>query len=318
MFTGFNLHSKKYNNYGLYLKNSKNYIPYIKKCDNVALFTNARDEPHIKEWAAHHLLIGFDYIFITDHLSITPLTNVFKDFDSRVVINTCTIKTNIKIHLMNEAITTAKKYNVDWFIYLDADEFIVFNDKVTNITNIKDFLSFYNRKADMIAINWLLFGSNYLENEPDSILGSYTKSDTYLDRHIKSFVRPNEALYAETPHVYAIKHIDNFYAYDKKIGTLTSFCESNILGEECPIYIAHYINQSKESFIKRKIIKPTDDTGKYRGQKDKNLIENIHNNYNNNNNIQPKRLYHEKVQMFLKKEKEKDKDNDTAIVILAP
>ena len=49
MFTGFNLHSKKYNNYGLYLKNNKNYIPYIKKCYNVALFTNARDEPHIKE-----------------------------------------------------------------------------------------------------------------------------------------------------------------------------------------------------------------------------------------------------------------------------
>jgi hypothetical protein len=30
----------------------------------VALFTNARDESHIKEWAAHHLLIGFDYIII--------------------------------------------------------------------------------------------------------------------------------------------------------------------------------------------------------------------------------------------------------------
>jgi hypothetical protein len=307
MFTGFTLHSKKYNNYGLYLKNSKSYIPYIKKCDKVALFTNARDEPHIKEWAAHHLLLGFDYVFITDHLSIHPLTNVFKDFDSRVVINTCTIKTNIKIHLMNEAITTAKKYNVDWFIYLDADEFIVFNDKVTNITTIKEFLSLYNGTADMIAINWLLFGSNYLENEPDSILGSYTKSDIHLDRHIKSFVRPNEALYAGSPHVYAIKHIYNFYAYDRKIGILTSFNESNILCEKCPIYIAHYVNQSRESFIKRKIIKPTDDTGKYRGQKDNHLVENIHNNYNNNDNIQPKRLYHEKVQMFLK-EKEKEKE----------
>lgn len=316
MFTGFTLYSKKYNNYGLYLKNSKNYIPYIKKCDKVALFTNARDESHIKEWAAHHLLLGFDYVFITDHLSITPLTNVFKDFDSRVVINTCTIQTNIKIHLMNEAITTAKKYNVDWFIYLDADEFIVFNDKVTNITTIKEFLSLYNGTADMIALNWLLFGSNYLENEPDSILGSYTKSDIHLDRHIKSFVRPNEALYAGSPHVYAIKHINNFYAYDRKIGILTSFNESNILVEKCPIYIAHYVNQSRESFIKRKIIKPRDDTGGYRTEVEKNLVENIHNNYNNNNNIQPKQLYHEKVQMFLN-DKDKEKDATTPS-ILAP
>lgn len=313
MFTSFNLNSKKYKNYGLYLKNNKNSVPYIKKCDKVALFTNARDEPHMKEWAAHHLLLGFDYVFITDHLSIQPLTQVFKDFDPRVVIDTCTMKTNIKIHLMNEAITTAKKYNVDWFIYLDADEFIVFNDKLTNITNIKGFLSLYNT-ADMIAINWLLFGSNYLENEPGNILGSYTRSDTHLDKHIKSFVRPNEALYADTPHVYVIKHIENFYAYNRRICALTSFNECNTPGENSPIYIAHYINQSKESFIKRKIIKPTDDTGKYRGHKDKHLVENIHNSYNNIDNIQPKRLYHEKVQSFLKEKR----DKETTPVISVP
>jgi len=308
MFTSFNLHSKKYKNYGTYLKNNKSNSSYIKKCDKVALFTNARDEPHIKEWAAHHLLLGFDYIFITDHLSIQPLMQVFKDFDPRVVINTCTIKTNIKIHLMNEAITTAKKYNVDWFIYLDADEFIVFNDKVMNITNIKGFLSLYNGVADMIAINWLLFGSNYLDNEPDSILGSYTKSDTHINSHIKSFVRPNEALYADTPHVYAIKHIENFYSYDRKIGALTSFNECNIQGDKCPIYIAHYVNQSKESFIKRKIIKPTDNTGEYRGEKDKHLVDNIHKQHNIIDNFKPKELYHEKVQGFLR---EKEKETDT-------
>jgi hypothetical protein len=303
MFTGFSLHSKKYKNYGQYLKNSKN-VPYIKKCNKVALFTNARDEPHIKEWAAHHLLLGFDHIFITDHISIHPLTQVFKNFDPRVVINTCTMKTNIKLHLMDEAISTAKKYNIDWFIYLDADEFIVLNNNATAITNIKGFLSFYNN-ADMIAINWLLFGSNYLDSEPDNILGSYTKSDTHINSHIKSFVRPNEALYAETPHVYAIKHIENFYSFNRKIGTLTSFNECNIQGEKCPIYIAHYINQSEESFIKRKIIKPTDNTGEYRGEKDKHLVENIHTMHNNIYNLKPKELYHEKVQIFLKdKEKE--------------
>jgi hypothetical protein len=305
MFKGFELNSRKYKNYGQYLRNSKN-IPYIKKYNKVALFTNARDEPHIKEWAAHHLLLGFDYIFITDHLSIHPLTQVFKNFDPRVVINTCTMKTNIKLHLMDEAITTAKKYNVDWFIYLDADEFIVFNDKVTNITNIKGFLSLYNAAADMIAINWLLFGSNYLDNEPNSILGSYTKSDTHINNHVKSFVRPNEALYADSPHVYAIKNFDNFYAFNGKIGKKTLFNECIIPFENCPIYIAHYVNQSKESFIKRKVIKPRDDTGGYRTEVDKNLVENIHNSHNNVDNFKPKELYHDKVQRFLKEKEEKE------------
>ena len=303
MFKGFELNSRKYKNYGQYLRNSKN-IPYIKKYNKVALFTNARDEPHIKEWAAHHLLLGFDYIFITDHISVQPLTQVFKNFDPRVVINTCTMKTNIKLHLMNEAITNAKKYNIDWFIYLDADEFIVFNDKVTNITNIKGFLSLYNAAADMIAINWLLFGSNYLDNEPNSILGSYTKSDTHINNHVKSFVRPNEALYADSPHVYAIKNFDNFYAFNGKIGKKTLFNECIIPFENCPIYIAHYVNQSKESFIKRKVIKPRDDTGGYRTEVEKNLVENIHNSHHNIDNFKPKELYHDKVQNFLK-EKEK-------------
>jgi hypothetical protein len=194
MFNGFTLSSKKYKNYGQYLRNNKN-IPFIKKWSKVALFTNARDESHIKEWAAHHLLLGFDYIFITDHLSIVPLTHVFNDFDSRVIIKTCTIESSIKSQLMNEAIVTAKNYNLDWYIYLDADEFIILNDKATNITNIKEFLYLYNGVADMIAINWLFFGSNYLDNEPDSILGSYTKSETHIDRHVKTFVRPNEVLY---------------------------------------------------------------------------------------------------------------------------
>ena len=49
---------------------------------SVVLFTNARDEKNIKEWASHHLLIGFDKIIIFDHKSITPLKDVFLNFDN--------------------------------------------------------------------------------------------------------------------------------------------------------------------------------------------------------------------------------------------
>ena len=52
----------------------------------IALFANVRDEKHIKEWAAHHLLIGFDIIVLFDHKSKTPLQTVFAKFDKRVII----------------------------------------------------------------------------------------------------------------------------------------------------------------------------------------------------------------------------------------
>ncbi len=64
----------KYNN--LYV-----YKPKInRKANIVGLFCNARDEKNIKEWAAYHLLIGFDVIIIFDHKSKTPLSELFLNF----------------------------------------------------------------------------------------------------------------------------------------------------------------------------------------------------------------------------------------------
>jgi hypothetical protein len=52
---------------------------------NVGVFCNARDEKNIKEWAAHHLLIGFNSVIIFDHKSIQPLTDVFRNFDKSIL-----------------------------------------------------------------------------------------------------------------------------------------------------------------------------------------------------------------------------------------
>ena len=40
-----------------------------RKSKNLIMFTNARDERHIKEWAAHHLNLGADRLVIFDHKS---------------------------------------------------------------------------------------------------------------------------------------------------------------------------------------------------------------------------------------------------------
>ena len=81
---------------------------------SVALFTNARDEKNIKEWAAHHLLIGFNKIIIFDHKSIVPLKDVFKKFDSRVtIIDAKHSEKNVKLTLMNVAVKIAQNLKVD-------------------------------------------------------------------------------------------------------------------------------------------------------------------------------------------------------------
>ena len=54
----------------------------MNRTGKVILFTNARDELKLKEWVAHHLLLGFDFIYIFDHKSKIPLKGQFLDFNN--------------------------------------------------------------------------------------------------------------------------------------------------------------------------------------------------------------------------------------------
>jgi len=260
---------------------------------SVALFTNARDEKIIKEWAAHHLLIGFDKIIIFDHKSITPLKNVFSNFDNRVtIIDANKYETNVKIQLMNVAAKIAKRLRVDWFIYLDADEFLILKN---DFIGVKHFLNHYNN-AHSLGVNWLVFGSNNHVKEPDGlILENYTKSETILDQHVKSFVRPGEVIKATNPHYYVIQNPNRMFGMNKRLTEPFHFNNINMNYSIVPAYIAHYVNQSEETYIRRKIHLPTDDTGVFRN----NDVTNIHNNSNSHENLFPKNKYSEIVKKFL-------------------
>lgn len=174
--------------------------PKIAKNNSVVLFTNARNEKNIKEWAAHHLLLGFDLVYIFDHKSDVPLINVFKNFDLRVIVERCELENPVKMPLMERAVHIAKRLEASWMLYLDADEFLILND----FKDVKKLLKAFPH-ADALGVNWLLFGSNNHFNEPDGlILDNYTRSELKVDDHIKTFVRPKEVTQATNPHFFHI------------------------------------------------------------------------------------------------------------------
>ena len=268
------------------------------KTEKVVLFVNARNEKHIREWAAHHLLLGFDKIIIYDHKSIIPLKEVFKNFDKRVkIIDASKYEAPIKIFLMNNSITVAKMLKADWMIYLDADEFLIFNDPKMNV---KIFLDNYT-KAHSLGINWLMFGSNYLVNDPDGlILENYTKSELVINEHVKSFVRPNEIITATNPHFYHINKKEHMCdIFSRKIKEPYAKNIINLNFNQVTAYIAHYVTQCEESFIQRKC-RPTDDTGGIKNTIDDNFKD-LHNLHNNYNNYYPKNTYVENIKNFLAK-----------------
>jgi hypothetical protein len=248
----------------------------IKPVQRVMLFTNARDEKRIKEWAAHHLIIGFTYVYIFDHKSVVPLTQVFNGFDQRVIVERCEMDTPPKIPLMTKAAYIAKRCNMDWFIYLDADEFIYLYCK-----NVKTFLQKFPF-ADSVSLNWLMFGTNHYKTEPyDSLLmEAYTKSDGFFNNHVKTFVRPLAVKNVTNPHYYEVIQPGRMYSVDGTPMSTPYFSHKNIVSipENSLAFLAHYIYQSEETYMQRKINRPTDDTGGMR-----ELEKTLHSQYNNVN-----------------------------------
>lgn len=261
----------------------------------VGLFTNVRDEKHIREWAIHHLLLGVHCIIIFDHKSKTPIRDDLEKIDKRIrVINASNIHNNVKMRLMNVATIIAKKKQLDWMIYLDADEFIILNPPYAYIPQLLHANGPY---AHSLAINWVMFGSNFLKNDPDGlVLENYTRCDETLNAHVKSFVRPREIIKATNPHYYNIKNKNKYYTLNRTI-LRPEYCfnDCKLHYTAVPAYIAHYVNQSEETYMNRKSL-PRDDTGT-----DRHLVtfSELHKEYNNSINLYPSERYSATIKKIL-------------------
>ena len=225
---------------------------------NVALFTNARDEPHIREWAAHHLLLGFTQIYIFDHESVRPIADAVAGLDSRIVVERVAGANPVKLPLMRKAVAIARQFGVEWMMYLDADEFLCIAPRYRGIRHL--LRSFEG--ADQLGINWCMFGTGGHVAEPAGLLmQNFTMSEPGVDQHVKSLVRPGAVLSVTNPHYFNVRH-------PSKMATITGhgFGSSPAFTAAAgtPVtrvraFVAHYHYQSEEAYRRRKVSRPQDD-----------------------------------------------------------
>lgn len=262
-------------------------------CQLVCLFTNARDEPNIAEWVAHHLLLGFDKIHIFDHKSVIPITQKLgTNFDNRVTVERVeNVEGNIKLNLITRAVNNATKMKASWMLYLDADEFLVLN----KINNIKELLTMFDF-ADALSINWLMFGTSGHKTQPAGLLTeNFIRSDKVLNPHVKTFVRPVAVKFPiSNPHFYKIINpARNFAATGNRMprGPFNNVVKIFI---NTYAYIAHYYMQSEEEYCRRKGRKMDDGSGGV-------AITNpdIHRDHNTVPNNQLQFKYSQKIKDFL-------------------
>lgn len=281
---------KHFFNHGLLENRTDNNIDFHKfspKQKKTILFTNARDESNLKEWCAHHLLLGFDCIYIFDHLSEKPIIEELYNFDPRICVFRINITSKVKSSCINYALQIAKSINSEWMLYLDADEFLILN----NHSTVQDFLSDYN--CDLISINWLMFGTNGFIKQPNGLLiSNFTKSDRKLNHHVKTFVKPKCVIKQHMYHTYTIMGIAQ--NVNKQIIIISPFIENNVDYNLAPAYIAHYLYQSEEMYIFRKTNRNTD-LGSCRP-----FDTNLHTYHNEVENNDIKEKYSEKIENYLK------------------
>ena len=105
----------------------------------VAILMSVRDEEsYIDLNISYHLDLGFDYIFIANHYSTDKTNEIMDSYkdDSRVIV--IEEKDPIFNHakIANKLLNYANiNYKIDWFIFLDADEFLSIKDEtVKNFT----------------------------------------------------------------------------------------------------------------------------------------------------------------------------------------
>lgn len=277
---------------------NNNLLPLLntssRRTDNSStiLFTNARDEPNIAEWIAHHLMLGFDKIIVFDHLSSVPITSLIRtDFNGRLNIIAVSETGNIKIKLMERALDIASKGNYSWMLYLDADEFVNLN----KFNNIKDFLYLF-KEADAIGVNWLMFGTSGHKEQPKGLITeNFIRSEIRIDKHVKSFVRPSCAVRAINPHYFVIANPSRFYSGNGTRMKMGPFNIQPLPFIKSAIYIAHYYTQSEEEHTRRKT-RMLDD-GSVNKAADYPEVHKIYNTVTNN---QLQNKYSQRTKQFLK------------------
>ena len=277
---------------------NNNLLPMLvtndRRTDNssVILFTNARDEPNIAEWIAHHLLLGFDKIVVFDNLSSPPISSLVKNnFNQRLRINNYNDSGNIKLKLMKKALEMATEENHSWMLYLDADEFLNLN----KFTNVKHFLEYF-KEADSIGINWLMFGSSGHKTQPKGLITeNFIRSEVRLDKHVKSFVRPSSVVKVVNPHYYIITNKNRYYSGNGTRMEMGPFNNQPLPFIKAHAYIAHFYTQSEEEHLRRKSRVLDDGTS----NKSSGFPE-VHKIYNNIVNNQLQNKYSQRTKQFLK------------------
>ncbi len=177
---------------------------------NAVICAIIKDEIDLEEWAAYHIALGFEHIYIYDNVSAIPIKNRLQPLvDAKLVTVIPWTKTSTGAHksfqfaayndyllrFKNSARqrgnaqtsnSNALQWGGKWTAFIDGDEYIALKKEKTIGTFLSSFEAF-----DSIGLNWIMMGSSHLESTPHGklVIEAYTLCEPDTNLHLKRIVK---------------------------------------------------------------------------------------------------------------------------------
>lgn len=165
-----------------------------------------RDEaPYLKEWIEFHRLLGVQHFYLCSHNSLDDFRNVLDSYIREGIVELRERnddKSDQSLYFFSEAhqnayfteILTIAKGESRWVAFLDSDEFLY----PTQTNSLLDFLKEYEEFGGVVA-NWQMFGTSRLPRlDPKKLMIEQliccAPSDSHINYHVKSIIRPEHAI----------------------------------------------------------------------------------------------------------------------------
>jgi hypothetical protein len=231
-----------------------------------AVYVNVKNEKRIIEFIKYYIKIGIDFFLILDDDSTEDVNKVLiKNDISRDIYEV--IYTNGRKFLQGiynskelwdkELLPILNKNNIDYMLYVDADEFLY----IGKFRNINELINHYD-PFDSLKINVLHFGSNnVIENNTDSIIIPFNKSAIKISDWVKCLTNVSSICtdknkgFTPNPHVLNVNTGISKNILNKTVDSTVISTEiiENKYYKFLPIYIAHYMCQDITTYIERKM-----------------------------------------------------------------
>lgn len=222
-----------------------------------AIFQN--EAPYLKEWIEFHKLQGVEHFYLYNNNSSDNFKTVLMPYilSGQVTLvdwlytyepghaeDWLKIQRSAYMHCMKK-----KGKSTKWLAAIDTDEFLF----CPNGELLPDFLKRYE-KFGGVCVNWLLFGTSYVETIPPNtlmieILTLCSERNNRRNVRVKSIVQPKCVEDCDTAHSFVYKN--GYFAVGADGNTIAGGNSPYVSHDK--IRINHYWTRTEEHFRQKKI-----------------------------------------------------------------